>query len=107
MFIGLDPSGFRQSMAMREADDDDVGGTQISDEERYKDCDRFKFNCPACGKELIFDNALTGAVSVSLVPDIKNDRFHIFDFKKKVILCLRILGCYDGMQFSQMHKSGM
>ena len=64
MFVGLDPSGFRQSMAMREADGDDVGGIQISDEERYKDCDRFKFNCPGCGKELIFDNALTGPVSV-------------------------------------------
>ena len=52
-------------MAMREADEDDalLGGNQISDEERYKDCDRFKFNCPSCGKEIIFDSALTGAVS--------------------------------------------
>ena len=78
---------------MREADDDDVGGIQISDEERYKDCDRFKFSCPACGKELIFDNALTGAVSVSLVLGTifsENHRLLIFDFKKNVILYLCI-----------------
>ena len=68
-FPGLDPSGFRQSMAMRETDEEGglFGGNQISDEEKYKDCDRFKFNCPKCGKEIIFDSALTGAVSTRII----------------------------------------
>ena len=52
---------------MRDAEEDDFGGIQISDEEKYKDCDRFKFKCTDCGKELIFDNALTGAVSNLMV----------------------------------------
>ena len=66
--IGLDPSGYRQAMRAQEEDDDDalLGGTDMSDEEKYKDCDRFKFKCPSsvCGREIIFDNVFSGAVSL-------------------------------------------
>ncbi len=62
---GLDPSGYRHSMRQQENDEEDalLGGAQISEEEKYRDCDRLKFNCPQCGKEIIFDGVFTGAVS--------------------------------------------
>jgi hypothetical protein len=33
----------------------------MADEEKYKDCERFKFTCPAvnCGREIIFDSVFT------------------------------------------------
>ena len=61
---GLDPSGYRQAM-MREhnGEDEALLGAALSDEEKYRDCDRFKYKCTNCGKEIIMDNAFTGAVS--------------------------------------------
>lgn len=43
-----------------------LNGTEISDEEKYRDCERFKFVCPSsiCGREIIVDAAFTGAVSI-------------------------------------------
>ncbi len=66
VFAGLDPNGYRQAMSRQDEDEEDamLGGAQISDEEKYRDCDRFKFKCPACGKEIIIDNVTTGVVSV-------------------------------------------
>ncbi len=61
---GLDATGFRASMASRDAEEDaELGGAAVSDEERYRDADRFNFPCAACGRNIIFDNAFTGAVS--------------------------------------------
>ena len=47
-------------------DDDALLGVQLSEEERYKDCDRFKFKCPGvdCGREIIIDGVFTGTVSL-------------------------------------------
>ncbi len=50
-------------MTSRDGEDDTLSGTQISDEERFRDCERFVFTCPDCGKQNILDNAFTGAVS--------------------------------------------
>ena len=53
-------------------DDDALLGVEMADEEKYKDCERFKFTCPAvnCGREIIFDSVFTGAVSnMTLVVD--------------------------------------
>jgi len=36
---------------------------QLSDEERYKDCERFTFTCPQCGTDNIYDSVFEGAVS--------------------------------------------
>lgn len=64
---GLDPSGYKHAAKQEEMDDDDalLGGVEMSDEEKYKDCQRFKFTCPGitCGREIIFDGVFTGAVS--------------------------------------------
>ena len=38
-------------------------GAAISDEEKYKDCERFRFKCPECQKEIIMDNVFNGTVS--------------------------------------------
>ena len=49
-------------MARQDDEEEDMMCAAISDEEKYRDCDRFKFNCPACGKEIIIDNVFTGLV---------------------------------------------
>ncbi|XP_052105058.1 DNA polymerase alpha catalytic subunit-like [Mytilus californianus] len=63
--LGLDPSGYKHAAKQEEMDDDDalLGGVEMSDEEKYKDCHRFKFTCPGptCGREIIFDGVFTGA----------------------------------------------
>ncbi|KAL5004890.1 hypothetical protein ScPMuIL_018346 [Solemya velum] len=63
--LGLDPSGYKHASHHGEQDDDDamLGGVQMSEEEKYKDCDRFKFKCPLddCGREIIFDSVFIGA----------------------------------------------
>lgn len=36
---------------------------QLSDEERYKDCEHFTFTCPRCGTDNICDSVFEGTVS--------------------------------------------
>lgn len=61
--IGLDPSGYRHAASRNDEDDALLGGAQISDEERYQNCERLKVKCPDCGKELILDGPTSGVVS--------------------------------------------
>ena len=64
-FVGLDPAGYRQSMRSHDNEEEDalLGGADISEEEKYKDCDRYKWKCPKCQKEIIVDAVFTGVVS--------------------------------------------
>ena len=65
---GLDPSGYRHAMRQNQDDDEEamLGAGQVSDEEKYRNCDRLKYICPNqnCRKEIIFDSAFTGTVGV-------------------------------------------
>lgn len=64
---GLDPSQFRVSHHYHKDEENDVlfgGPVQLTDEEKYKDCERFKFACPKCGTENIYDNVFDGSVSI-------------------------------------------
>ena len=64
--LGLDPGQFRaQQRQQREEEADGLLGVppQLTDEERYRDCERFSFSCPDCGTENIYDSAFEGAVS--------------------------------------------
>lgn len=66
---GLDPSHFRaQQQQQREEEGDNFLGApaQLTDEERYRDCERFTFTCPDCGTENIYDNVFEGTVSFQL-----------------------------------------
>lgn len=66
---GLDPSHFRaQQQQQREEEGDNFLGApaQLTDEERYRDCERFTFTCPDCGTENIYDNVFEGTVSYQL-----------------------------------------
>lgn len=55
--LGLDAAGYRQSAERREEEDEKaLLGARLSEEERYKDCDRLHFPCPQCGRDIIFDN---------------------------------------------------
>lgn len=63
---GLDPSQFRaQQQYQREEEADSMLGApvQLTDEERYKDCERFTFTCPQCSTDNIYDSVFEGAVS--------------------------------------------
>lgn len=63
---GLDPSQFRaQQQFQREEEADGLLGVpvQLTDEERYKDCERFTFTCPQCGTDNVYDSVFEGAVS--------------------------------------------
>ncbi|XP_038613326.1 DNA polymerase alpha catalytic subunit [Tachyglossus aculeatus] len=63
-WLGLDPSQFRVHQHYHKDEEDDalVGGpAQLTDEEKYKDCDRFKFSCPNCGTENIYDGVFDGS----------------------------------------------
>ena len=61
---GLDPSGYRQSVDRREEQEEKaLLGAMMSSEEKYKDCDRFHFTCPKCGRDIIFDNLSSELVS--------------------------------------------
>ncbi|XP_031439703.1 DNA polymerase alpha catalytic subunit [Clupea harengus] len=65
-WLGLDPSQFRaQQRQQREEETDGLLGApaQLTDEERYRDCERFTFTCPQCGTDNIYDNVFEGAGS--------------------------------------------
>lgn len=64
-WLGLDPSHFRAQQQQREDEADDFLGApaQLTDEERYRDCERFTFTCPDCGTENIYDNVFEGTGS--------------------------------------------
>ncbi|XP_056414766.1 DNA polymerase alpha catalytic subunit [Hyla sarda] len=63
-WLGLDPSQFRVQQHYQKDEENDAllgGPAQLTDEEKYKDCDRFKFCCPKCGTENIYDNVFDGS----------------------------------------------
>ena len=40
-----------------------LGGNVVSDEERFKDCQRLTFACVACQREVVLDAPFVGSVS--------------------------------------------
>ncbi|KAM9332035.1 DNA polymerase alpha catalytic subunit isoform 2-T2 [Pholidichthys leucotaenia] len=65
-WLGLDPSQFKaHQLYNREEEADGMLGApvQLTDEERYKDCERFTFTCPQCGTDNIYDSVFEGAGS--------------------------------------------
>ena len=66
---GLDPSGYRQSVRAEEEEEEDLVTLQLTIEERFRDCERFTFNCPAptCGRQVVLDAPFTGNVSECLL----------------------------------------
>ncbi|XP_024910225.1 DNA polymerase alpha catalytic subunit isoform X2 [Cynoglossus semilaevis] len=65
-WLGLDPSQFKaQQQYQREEEADTTLGAsfQLTDEERFKDCERFTFTCPQCGTDNIYDSVFEGAGS--------------------------------------------
>ncbi|XP_060718299.1 DNA polymerase alpha catalytic subunit isoform X2 [Tachysurus vachellii] len=73
-WLGLDPGQFRaQQRQQREEEADGFLGVpaQLTDEERYRDCERFSFTCPECSTENIYDSVFEGAGSV-MEPSLKS-----------------------------------
>ncbi|XP_039728404.1 DNA polymerase alpha catalytic subunit [Pteropus medius] len=57
-WLGLDPTQFRVHHYHKDEENDALlgGPAQLTDEEKYRDCERFKCPCPACGIENIYDS---------------------------------------------------
>ncbi|XP_036602466.1 DNA polymerase alpha catalytic subunit isoform X2 [Trichosurus vulpecula] len=62
-WLGLDPTQFRVQHYHKDEENDALlgGPAQLSDEEKYRDCERFKFSCPKCGTENICDGVFDGS----------------------------------------------
>uniref|UniRef100_A0A8C8VE11 DNA polymerase n=1 Tax=Pelusios castaneus TaxID=367368 RepID=A0A8C8VE11_9SAUR len=63
-WLGLDPSQFKVHPHYHKDEENDAllgGPAQLTDEEKYRDCERFKFSCPTCGTENIYDNVFDGS----------------------------------------------
>ncbi|XP_041670511.1 DNA polymerase alpha catalytic subunit [Cheilinus undulatus] len=71
-WLGLDPGQFRAHQQYQREDEADgtLGApVQLTDEERYKDCERFTFTCPQCGTDNIYDSVFEGA-GVKMEPSL-------------------------------------
>ncbi|KAM9037624.1 DNA polymerase alpha catalytic subunit isoform 1-T1 [Sarcophilus harrisii] len=63
-WLGLDPTQFRVHQHYHKDEENDAllgGPAQLSDEEKFRDCERFKFSCPKCGTENICDSVFDGS----------------------------------------------
>ncbi|XP_062939609.1 DNA polymerase alpha catalytic subunit isoform X2 [Cynocephalus volans] len=62
-WLGLDPTQFRVLHYHKDEENDALlgGPAQLTDEEKYRDCERFKCPCPTCGTENIYDNVFDGS----------------------------------------------
>ncbi|KAK3783769.1 hypothetical protein RRG08_063431 [Elysia crispata] len=71
--LGLDPSGYRQSVRAEEDDEEDLVTVQLTIEERFRDSERFTFNCPAptCGRQVVLDAPFIGN-DASLTPALQS-----------------------------------
>ncbi|XP_053168394.1 DNA polymerase alpha catalytic subunit isoform X2 [Hemicordylus capensis] len=78
-WLGLDPSQFKVYHHYHKDEENDVllgGPVQLTDEEKYKDCEKFKFACPKCGTENIYDNVFDGSgllIEASLIQCSKKE----------------------------------
>lgn len=78
---GLDPGQFRaQQRQQREEESDGFLGApaQLTDEERYRDCERFSFACPECGTENIYNSVFEGTVSLTCQGRLSHNRRKLF-----------------------------
>ncbi|XP_006921022.1 DNA polymerase alpha catalytic subunit [Pteropus alecto] len=64
-WLGLDPTQFRVHHYHKDEENDVLlgGPAQLTDEEKYRDCERFKCPCPACGIENIYDSVFECSVT--------------------------------------------
>ncbi|KAF6091278.1 DNA polymerase alpha 1, catalytic subunit [Phyllostomus discolor] len=62
-WLGLDPTQFKVHHYHKDEENDVLlgGPAQLTDEEKYRDCDRFKCPCPECGTENIYDSVFEGS----------------------------------------------
>ncbi|XP_053436555.1 DNA polymerase alpha catalytic subunit isoform X2 [Nycticebus coucang] len=61
-WLGLDPTQFKVHDYHKDEENDALlgGPAQLTDEEKYRDCEKFKCPCPICGTENIYDNVFDG-----------------------------------------------
>ena len=69
---GLDPASYHHALR-QEADSDNalMGLIHASNEEKYKDCERFSFACLGCAQTNTVDSPLGDDTAVSLYGSVK------------------------------------
>ncbi|XP_030058230.1 DNA polymerase alpha catalytic subunit isoform X2 [Microcaecilia unicolor] len=99
-WLGLDPSQFRSHHQFQQDEENDAllgGPTQLTDEEKYRDCERFKFSCPKCTTENIYDSVFDGSGS-QIEPSLKrcsnpecdsSPLHHVTQMQNKLVLEVR------------------
>ncbi|MBN3304208.1 DPOLA polymerase, partial [Amia calva] len=63
-WLGLDPTQFRAHQQYQRDDESEAllgVPAQLTDEEKYRDCERFKFACPECSTEHTYDTVFEGS----------------------------------------------
>uniref|UniRef100_A0A670ZEY3 DNA polymerase n=1 Tax=Pseudonaja textilis TaxID=8673 RepID=A0A670ZEY3_PSETE len=94
-WLGMDPSQFKVHQHYHKDEKYDLfgGPIQQTDEEKYKDCKRFKFACPKCGTENIYDNVFRYLVTSVLCcnPEGCNENLlnYSMQINNKLILDIR------------------
>ncbi|XP_054830106.1 DNA polymerase alpha catalytic subunit [Eublepharis macularius] len=107
-WLGLDPSQFKIYHHYHKDEENDAllgGPVQLTDEEKYKDCERFMFACPKCGTENIYDNVFDGSglmIEASLLHCSKKEcdespLKYITQINNKLVLDIR---CYIRKYYS-------
>ncbi|KAH0507680.1 DNA polymerase alpha catalytic subunit [Microtus ochrogaster] len=71
LWLGLDSTQFRVHQYHKDEENDALlgGPAQLTDEEKYKDCEKFKCLCPTCGTENIYDNVFEG-LGIDMEPSL-------------------------------------
>ena len=58
--LGLDPSDYKHHRSSGGGDDAERNAANLSEEDRFRECDRLKIKCAACGEETVLDGAVRG-----------------------------------------------
>lgn len=63
--LGLDPTSYRRQLQRAEENEDAMFGEKaiLDVRERFRDCDKFKFSCTKCSKEITIDAPYRKTVS--------------------------------------------
>ncbi|ELU17443.1 hypothetical protein CAPTEDRAFT_228337 [Capitella teleta] len=58
--LGLDASGYRRAATRDDEEDALLGAAQLSEEERFMNCDRLLIKCPKCSRDIVLDSPIAG-----------------------------------------------
>lgn len=79
---------------------------QLTDEERYKDCEHFTFACPRCGTDNICDSVFEGTVSSGRAPSTNHNNGADGSVRGSAVRAGRSQGCRPVPSVPHMYRFG-